>query len=317
MARQLRIEFSGAFYHITSRGNDKRAIFLCDRDRERFLEALRAAYEKFHAVIHVYCLMENHFHLMLETPLANLSKTMHFINTSYTVYFNQAHEKTGHLFQGRFKAILIDADTYAQELSRYIHLNPVRSGIVKAPERYPWSSYRDYIGLRKAPLWIETGFVLRYFGKKASDAQNRYIDFVLSVIDKKPKSPLANIKNSVVLGSNNFVERVKKNLRSEIKSDRELPALKGLRTRPTMEQIRTEVEKVLGRNKKYSKKLIIFLCHKHTDKKLDEIGAHFEMNGPAIFQICHRMREAISKDIHLGKLTKEIENEIFLLNVEV
>ncbi len=138
MARPLRITYPGAFYHITSRGNERKNIFKSQRDREQFLRYLESATERYGAKIHVYCLMSNHYHLLLETPLANLSQIMRHINGAYTTYFNIKRERAGHLFQGRYKAILVEMDEYAQELSRYIHLNPVRAGIAEMPEQYPW-----------------------------------------------------------------------------------------------------------------------------------------------------------------------------------
>ena len=133
MARPLRILYPGAFYHITSRGNEQKALFKSNKDREKFIEYLESATERYDAVIHAYCLMDNHYHILLETPSGNLSKIMAHINGAYTNYFNAKRERSGHLFQGRYKAILVEADEYAKELSRYIHLNPVRANIVEHP----------------------------------------------------------------------------------------------------------------------------------------------------------------------------------------
>jgi putative transposase len=140
MARPLRIEFPDAFYHVTARGNERRNIFRDDRDRQRLLGYLESAVLRYKAVVHVYCLMSNHYHLLLSTPAGNLSQIMRHINGGYTTYFNKRHDRAGHLLQGRYKAILVEADPYAGELSRYIHLNPVRAGIAGRPEEYPWSS---------------------------------------------------------------------------------------------------------------------------------------------------------------------------------
>ncbi|BCG46469.1 hypothetical protein GEOBRER4_n1264 [Citrifermentans bremense] len=146
MARPLRIDFPGAFYHVTSRGDEKCDIFKSARDRLKFLEYLASTVDRHGAVIHGYCLMTNHYHLLLETPHANLSQILHLLNGSYTTYFNVKRKRAGHLFQGRFKAILVEADQYALELSRYMHLNPVRAGMTKEPATYQWSSYLAYIG---------------------------------------------------------------------------------------------------------------------------------------------------------------------------
>ncbi|MDY6972201.1 MAG: transposase, partial [Thermodesulfobacteriota bacterium] len=144
MARPLRIEFPHAFYHVTSRGNERKAIYKSQRDREKFLVYLKSATERYGAVIHLYCLMGNHYHLLVETPLGNLSQIMHHINGAYTTYFNIKRKRSGHLFQGRYRAILVDIDEYAKHLCRYVDLNPVRAGLSEDPENYRWSSCRYY-----------------------------------------------------------------------------------------------------------------------------------------------------------------------------
>ena len=138
MARPLRITYPGAFYHVTSRGNERKNVFKSKRDRVKFLEYLDSATKRYDAVIHAFCLMDNHYHLLLETPSGNLPQIMRHTNGAYTTYFNVKRERSGHLFQGRYKAILVDMDEYAKELSRYIHLNPVRAKMVKTPEEYEW-----------------------------------------------------------------------------------------------------------------------------------------------------------------------------------
>jgi len=130
---------------VTTRGNERKDIFKSDRDRERFLEYLQSASERYGAVVHAYCLMSNHYHLLVQTPQGNLSQIMRHINGAYTTYYNTKRKRFGHLLQGRYKAILVDKDAYAQELSRYVHLNPVWAGMAKRPEEYGWSSYRFYI----------------------------------------------------------------------------------------------------------------------------------------------------------------------------
>ncbi len=130
MTRPLRIQFDGAYYHVTSRGNERKNVFRNNRDREQFLSYLKSAHYRYKAVFHVFCLMNNHYHYLLETPKGNLSQIMHHINGAYTNYFNIKHRRREHLFQGRYKAIVVDADSYAGELSRYIHLNPVRAGLI-------------------------------------------------------------------------------------------------------------------------------------------------------------------------------------------
>jgi len=152
MARPLRIEYEGAYYHITARGNEKRKIYFTKSDYEKFKGYLAEAKKKYGIIIHSYVLMSNHYHLIIQTPEANLSKAMHYINGSYTTYTNIKRNRSGHLFQGRYKAILIDRDNYLLELSRYLHLNPVRAGMVNRPEEYPYSSYKTYISRSKEDI---------------------------------------------------------------------------------------------------------------------------------------------------------------------
>lgn len=136
MARPLRIEYPGAFYHVTSRGNEQKDVFKSQKDREKFLSYVESAVVRYGAVVHTWCLMSNHYHLLLETPSGNLSQIMRHINGAYTTYFNVKRKRAGHLFQGRYKAILVEAGAYALEFSRYMHLNPVRAGMVAKPEQY-------------------------------------------------------------------------------------------------------------------------------------------------------------------------------------
>ncbi len=208
MARPLRIQYAGAFYHVTSRGNERKAIFKNDRDREKFLSYLQSAHERYGAVIDVYCLMDNHYHLLLETPRGNLSEIVHHINGAYTTYFNLKRQRCGHLFQGRYRAILVEKDTYCQELSRYIHLNPLRAEMVKDLRRYPWSSYPEYIGLKKAS-WLETGSILGYFGSQQRRSQRKYRSYVEEGIRIELKNPLRDVFASTFLGSEGFINELR------------------------------------------------------------------------------------------------------------
>lgn len=212
MPRAKRICFSGAVYHVLQRGNSKQRVYIDDVDRWHFLKLVHSAKKDYGVLIYLYALMDNHFHLTLETPNATpVSKIMQYINGSYAVYFNKRHGRVGHLFQGRFKDIIVEKETYLLQLSRYIHLNPVRAGFVDKPESYRWSSYDIYIGERKDKL-VDMDMVLSYFGSAANGetSKNRYRNFVedgLRSIDdcdwlKK------NLKKRRYLGSDTFIHNL-------------------------------------------------------------------------------------------------------------
>ena len=160
MARPLRIEFPGALYHVTSRGNARQDIALDDEDRAAFLAVLAEARERFAWLVHAYCLMGNHYHLMVETPEANLSRGMRQLIGVYTQRFNRRHGRVGHLFQGRYKAILVERESYLLELCRYVVLNPVRAGLVARVEDWRWSSYAETAGRARPGGPVTTGWIL-------------------------------------------------------------------------------------------------------------------------------------------------------------
>lgn len=215
MSRPLRIAYPGAFYHVTSRGNERRDVFKSQRDREKFLEYLESATVRRGARVHAYCLMSNHYHLLLETPEGNLSAIMQHINGAYTIYFNTKRRRFGHLLQGRYKAILVEREEYALELSRYIHLNPVRAKMVERPEGYRWSNYGAYVGEAPAPEWLVTGVVLRDTSRGVERAQGEYRRFVEAALGREVPNPFDEVVGSILLGSPGFVEWVKEKLVKE------------------------------------------------------------------------------------------------------
>jgi putative transposase len=312
LARQLRIEYPGAFYHVFSRGNQKQPVFLSDDDMYFFLKCLREAHDKFGVIVHVYCLMPNHYHLILETPLGNLSKIMHFLNTTYTIYFNKKHKRCGHLFQGRYKSILIEAESYAQELSRYIHLNPVRSEIVELPEQYPWSSYEFYRGKAKPEKWLDTGFILSLFGNHPDKARSAYTKFVLEGIGKEVPDSIRNSVRKGILGSDEFITRIKKEYLGDKleKPDREKPQLRKLHRKPNLPLILSVSEKVLGSRNRFVVPMAILISHKNSALKLREIGEFFSLSISSVSNACSRARAAIAGNTTLASAAQEIELEI-------
>ena len=223
MARPLRIQYPGAFYHVTSRGNEQKEIFKSRRDREKFCEYLGSASSRYGAIIHSYCLMSNHYHLLLESPEGNLSQIMRHINGAHTTYFNVKRKRAGSLFQGRHKAILVEADEYALELSRYIHLNPVRAGMVERPEQHEWSSYNAFASRRQANDWLCCDLIWEMIGGTGATACKNYRVFVERNLGRTYESPLTNVFASSLLGSPDFVSEISTRFLNEQTDQRNLP----------------------------------------------------------------------------------------------
>jgi putative transposase len=220
MSRAPRIEFEGALYHLMARGDRREAIFLEDKDRLQFLQYLEEGVNRYGVLVHCYVLMGNHFHLVVTTPKANLSKWMHQLTTAYTAYFNRRHGMVGHLFQGRFKSIVVEAESYLLELTRYLHLNPVRgqtAGEATPDERrerlrsYPWSSYRGYAGLGKAKRFIKSQAVEEVFKSYTGQewSPNQYRRWVEEGLVKELEDPFEAVKWQQVLGDEDFLQEIK------------------------------------------------------------------------------------------------------------
>lgn len=220
MSRPIRIEFPHALYHVTSRGDRREDIVDDDQDRHMFLSTLEQVVAQFNWVCHAWCLMDNHYHLLIQTPDGNLSKGMRQLNGVYTQASNRRHRRVGHLFQGRFTSILVDRDAYLLELSRYVVLNPVRAGIVKQPADWPWSSYRASVGLEPAAPWLARDGLLAQFAKRRSLAQQRYAQFVAEGIHAA--SPWPGLKGQVYLGDEQFVQRMQAHIHAA-KDDVQIP----------------------------------------------------------------------------------------------
>jgi putative transposase len=282
MTRPLRIEFPGALYHVTSRGNAQQRIFLDDKDRESFLGTLAWVVERFGWRCHAYCLMNNHFHLLIETPEANLSRGMRQLNGVYTQSFNRRHEKVGHLFQGRFKAILVERDSYLLELARYIVLNPVRAKTVKNPERYPWSSYRPTLGLAPVPKALTTDWILDQFAKTPAVARKRYAAFVHAGIGAI--SPWSELKGQVLLGDDAFIEKMAPNLTQKSKT-LEIPRRQRLLHRPPLKTLLSGLKSKAARNKALAR---AYLEHGYT---LTEIGLATDLHYATVSRIIKQVEE--------------------------
>ena len=234
MSRPIRIEFPDALYHVTARGDRREDIFEDDQDRQEFLLILERVITQFNWACYAWCLMDNHYHLLIQTPDGNLSKGMRKLNGVYTQASNRRHRRVGHLFQGRFKAILVDRDAYLLELARYVVLNPVRAGTVKKPADWKWSSYRASMGLEPSALWLSADGLLALFAKRRSLAQQRYAQFVAEGI--KGASPWSNLKGQVFLGDEQFVNRMQAHIQSG-KDDVQIPLAQRRPRPPPLAQI--------------------------------------------------------------------------------
>lgn len=213
MARPLRLEFSGALYHVTSRGDRREDIYLDDEDRIDWLEVLGKVCGRFNWLVHAYCQMTNHYHLLVETVDGNLSMGMRQLNGQYTQRFNRRHSIVGHLFQGRYKSILVQKDSYLLELTRYVALNPIRAGMVGQLKDWPWSSYPAIVGFEENPEWLDTDWLLSQFGKRRKTAVQRYHKFVMA--GKGLPSPLDNVRHQLLLGDDAFVEQYREDKKPE------------------------------------------------------------------------------------------------------
>jgi putative transposase len=240
---------------------------------------------------------------------------MQHINGAYTSYFNKKHERSGHLFQGRYKAILVEADEYAKELSRYIHFNPVRVAKVKTPEKFKWSSCQYYTVNRKAPSWLQREFILHYFDTRLISSMKKYRDFVHTLIDQNYKSPLVGTQNSFILGSKEFTDEIKDRFLRVRRNDRELPVLRATMDRPSLETIEQTVNSELELDEKLARQIKLFLCHRHSGLKLREIGDRFNVSESAVTQASHRIRVKLPNNKKLEKLILKIVKRLHLSNV--
>jgi REP element-mobilizing transposase RayT len=295
---------------VASRGNEKKDIFKSRRDREKFLEYLASAAERYGAVIYAYCLMSNHFHLFMQTPEGNLSQIMRHIIGAYTTYFNIKRQRAGHLFQGRYKSVLVEADEYAAELTRYIHLNPVKAGITGKADEYQWSSYRAYIGVASTPKWLNPGFILGSFGKNKPASQKNYRDFVEKLDIEAYESPLKSAVGGSVLGSPAFIEEITETHLNERGADKDIPALRHFSNRPPLEEIIEFVREAMKNNEKLARQVCIYLCHKYSGALLKEIAVKFDVGVTAIGEASKRIQKKMEEDKALQELIGSLTTTI-------
>jgi len=323
MARPLRIQYPGAVYHVSCRGNEKKDIFKDDGDRQRFLKILTQSLHIYTVKLHSYVLMTNHFHLLAETPLGNLAEFMRHFNIVYTGYFNRRHRRTGHLYQGRYKSVLVDKETYLTVLSRYLHLNPVRiKAMEKAPIEdrikellsYRWSSLPGYLSSRKGEGFVQYGLVLSEYGGDTSRARKAYrkalygdLTAGLAIKDK--------IVGQSILGGNEFIESIREGfLRGEI--DRERPSLKEIHKYRTKNAVLRAIEQetgkkieVVSQEKGGLRQIAMELLYRVSGLKGSEIGRMMGIGYTSVSQERRRLRVRLLEDRTLEALLKRTEQK--------
>lgn len=283
MARPIRIEFAGALYHVTTRGDRREDIFISDQDRIDFLAILEQVCDRFNWLVHAYCLMDNHYHLLVETPDSNLSKGMRQLNGVYTQTSNRAHGKIGHVFQGRYKAIIVQKETYLLELARYIVLNPVRARMVRQVKTWSWSSYLDTAGYRQPQNWLTTDWLLAAFAKRKSRAIEKYRDFVAE--GKNQPSPWESLRNQIFLGSEEYVNQ----LQNSINTDKDLSEIPIAQKR-SMSKPLTHYEK-----RARTRDEAIVLSYASGGYSMKQIGDYYGLHYSRVSRIINGIRMANSK----------------------
>jgi len=319
MARALRIQYPGAYYHLTCRGNNRKGIFGDDKDREKFLKLLENSLDVYQVNLYSYVLMDNHFHFLVQTPLGNLSEFMRHFNVCYTGYHNYRYSRSGHLYQGRYKSFLIDVDNYLLEVSRYLHLNVVRVYGLRAAslnekrnllESYKWSSLPGYISKNRIEKFVNYDLILSIAGSRAN-----YYKFIIEGIDKGLKDPFKEIGNGGILGGDKFLKKIRKE-HLEYGSSREQPIYRELKSGTIQhEDLINEAAKYFNVKKgEFSVKqgdgikrgIISELLYRYSGLKQKEIG---KMLGNIDYSAVSKLRTRLKKSMKNNKkIKKDFEN---------
>jgi putative transposase len=306
MARQLRLEYPGAVYHVMARGHERSVIFREDRDREKFLSLLGSISRDEGWEVHGYCLMGNHYHVLVETPLGRLSHGIKALNGRYAQWFNWRHRRRGHFWEDRFRSVLVQKENHLLELHRYIVLNPVRARLARRVGEWRWSSYRATAGLGAAPGWLEVDWTLSQFARSRSAARGAFRRFVAQ---GGPGTKIEELEKSGFLGDREFRQRIQEMLEGREIPD-EIPLRYRLTARLEIDQIRREVAKewrvpaeaLAKRRAGDEKKAAIYLAKKLTRRSGREIGAAFGVKAPRVSHVICAIDDAPA-----SSLTRRIE----------
>lgn len=344
MARPLRVQWEGCWYHVTSRGNERKPIYRDAEDRFHFLGLLSEMTERFRTRLHVYTLMDNHYHLLLETLEANLMQAMQWFNSDYSGWFNRRHHRSGHLLQARYKAIVVEPEGWGLELSRYVHLNPIRIkgfDLDRATQRrnrrgvgrelggeawkarieylrsYRWSSYRAYTGLEATPPWLTCGEILKGMGVGRKAQQKAYREYVESAArEGLQQTPWEQLQAQVVLGEEEFVRRVEERARG---NEQEQPSVRGLRTKVEFSEVIQVVEKMKGecwqqfvdRRADWGRDMVLSLARQHCGLTLSELAQKIEAEKySAVGKAIARFQKRVQGDPVLRRLLHQANSAL-------
>ncbi len=332
MARPLRIEYAGAYYHVTNRGNRRETVFGTSADYELFLERLGAFSRQFEVRVLCYCCMPDHFHLYLRTEQPNLSRFMQSLLTSFTITLNRRHHSSGHVFQGRFGAHLVEDQAYGGEVSRYIHLNPVRTKALrsasiavrrKALRAYRWSSYPACLGLSRAATWFDPGGFLSDWGTGRRTQMRRYGQYVEEGLLREPDNPLARLEGQTILGTESFVDRVRRTYVLTRDADRREPSAfeRARRSIPfdvvarcvgRQYRVRPESLLTLRDSDRRARSLLIYgVCrYSRAGESLTSLAGHFGISLSGLTMARNRVEERLGRDKKLREAWSQIEQRL-------
>jgi putative transposase len=303
MSRPLRLQYPGALYHVTARGNARQAIVRDDTDRQRFVATVATMVEQYQVVCHAWVLMNNHYHLLLETPRANLSQALRHLNGVYTQAFNRRHRRVGHLFQGRYKAIIVEQEAYLLELCRYVVLNPVRAQMVAQPQAWPWSSYRATAGEAEVPPWLMVDWVLGQFARTRGRAHRAYQQFVAEG-QTRSVAPWEQVQGQIYLGSEDFLQQVQQRVGREPRA--EIPLVQQQPGRPTLAAIVGRVAQGYGqreeelrrwtRRPSEARQVAVYAARRIAGRELQRIGHYFGLSYTAVSRRVQAVGMALEHD---------------------
>ncbi len=314
MSRPLRIQFPDAWYHIMNRGRRSENIFIDKNDYYNFINLLKELVEDYNIKVAAYCMLPNHYHLLVQTPDSNISRAMRHLNGVYTQRYNRSHNCDGTLFRGRYKSILVDGDSYLMELVRYIHRNPLEAGLADHLENYPWSSHKGYISGAKKWNWLNKNYILNLFANKRADAVRIYRKFVLKETSEEINNIFIRRKFPAIIGSDTFIDKIK-NRFFESKTHEEIPETKFLA--PDASKIIRKIckfynvneEEIFSSRRGYfnePRNVSIYLMRRLRGDTLKEVGEFFGINrNSTISSVVERLKTEIKKN---RKLKKRIEN---------